>query len=125
MQRRVKLSSLMLIAAGAALPARAVATPASAVFHVDQPTSSLKSTADPPVFGPQSDTQQLTGTINATFDFGTTGGFPATANVTVTGSHVAPTGDYDFTYGFPPAFGIAVNANGLVANTTTITPPGT
>lgn len=106
------------------LAGRAQATPASAVFTIDQSGSSLKVTLDPPVFGPQDDTQNLTGTLDAVFDFGTTGAFPTTAQVTVTGSHVAATGNYDFTFGFPPLVGIAVHATGIVADTTTPSPPG-
>ncbi len=102
----------------------ALATPASAVFFVDQPNSSLKITVKARGFS-DDDMQQLTGTIDATFDFGTTGAFPATANVTVTGSRITPVADYNFRLGFPPFLGITANARGLVADATTPAPPAT
>jgi len=122
---RLRPRTLLALVGLIALTSPADATPASTVFAIDESASSLKVTLDPPVFAAQSDTQNLTGTLNATFDFGATGAFPATAQVTVTGSHVAATDDYDFTFGFPPLFGIAVNATGIVANTTTPSPPAT
>lgn len=105
----------------AAFPLIGRGAPFPAVFEVDSTSSSLTVQASAMGFS-DTDTQGLEGTINAIFDFGTSG-FGSTAQITITDSAVTPLADYNLTLGFPPLLGAAVNASGLVASVSTILPP--
>jgi hypothetical protein len=97
------------------------AAPFQAVFEVDPGSSSLTVQASALGFS-DTDTQSLDGTINATFDFGTSG-FGATAQMTITGASVTALADYNLKLGFPPLLGAAIKASGLVASVSTDSPP--
>ncbi|QDT01586.1 PEP-CTERM sorting domain-containing protein [Adhaeretor mobilis] len=103
------------------------ASAADTVFTIDEQQSSLTIEASTE-FGftfSDTDTQMLGGTIDATFDFGNAGGFPTTADFTVTGAEVSPLSSFLFTLGSPPNFGVNVSVNDAVADVTTLTPPAT
>ena len=70
------------------------------------------------------DTQPLSGTIDATLDFGRTGGFPPTADITVSDAAVSPLDAFSFTLGLPP-LGVDVTINNAVASIATSDPPAT
>jgi hypothetical protein len=109
---------------GAALsPAPAAAAPSSAVFTITPAQSSLTVGATYSVFS-DTDTKNLAGTINATFDFGGAG-FGTPAQVTITGANIVPQGNYQLTLGFPPVLGVSVTGSGLVADIATAAPPAT
>lgn len=125
MNCRLRRHLLFAAACLGALSTPVYATPASAVFNVDQSNSPFTITVTARGLT-DSDVNNLLGTIDATFDFGRSGMFPAIAAANVTGSHVTPNDDYEFTLGFPQiGLGVAATASGLVADTTTLVPPAT
>ena len=98
--------------------------PVSSTFVINPSQSSLTARATTLLFS-DTDTQNLSGTISATFDFGQTGAFPPAANLTITDAAIAPSGPYNLRLGFPPILGVNMTASGLVADLSTPVPPGT
>lgn len=121
--RATLLSLLCLLSCFTCGKAVAVET----VFTIDEQQSSLTIDASTVFIVPFSDTdtQRLGGTLDATFDFGNTIGFPALAGFTVTGAEVSPLSPFLFTLGSPPALGVNVSVNDAVADVTTPNPPAT
>ena len=109
--------------AGALWATIAAAYPVSSTLLINPTQSSLTVAASSFPFS-DSDTHSLTGVINATFDFGAGGGFPSPAGLTFTGGNISPNAAYNLTLGFPPLFGVDINASGLVATLSTPLPPG-
>lgn len=108
-----------------AMADRPIATAASATFVIDPHASNLTIEATT-VFGftfTDSDTQSLQGTIDADFDFGTTGTFPETADFTITGAAISPSEPFSLTLGIPPSLGVAVTINDAVTDVQTRNPP--
>jgi hypothetical protein len=99
------------------------AYPIAATFTINPSQSSLTVEASSG-FLSDSDSNNLSGAINAIFDFGETGGFPSMASVTVADAAIAPIGDYNLALGFPPIFGVAITASDIVADISTPVPPG-
>jgi hypothetical protein len=103
---------------------RSGAAPVDTVFQIDQSRSSLDVTIEARGFS-DSDEQSLTGTINATFDFGESE-LAGDATVIVTGANISATGPFEFRLGLPAPFpGADVVASGIVADVTTPAPPAT
>jgi hypothetical protein len=98
--------------------------PVSSTFAINSSQSSLTARATTLLFS-DTDTQNLSGAISATFDFGQTGAFPAAANITITDAAIAPNGPFNLRLGFPPIIGVNITASGLVADLSTPAPPGT
>jgi len=94
-------------------------------FTIDEQQSSLTIDASTVFIVPvsDSDTQPLGGTIDVSFDFGTSGAFPQYANFTINQSAVSPLNPFSLTLGAPPFFGVSVIITDAVANTTTPHPP--
>ncbi|HEX6960811.1 MAG TPA: hypothetical protein VF175_03015 [Lacipirellula sp.] len=113
---------LAVAAAAWLLPAAARAYPVATSFTIDSAQSSLAVSASSG-FLSDSDSKNLSGVINAVFDFGESGGFPPAASVTVTDAAIAPSGDYNLVLGFPPVLGVAITASDLVADISTPVPP--
>ena len=97
------------------------AVPYNAVFDVDPTKSSLTVQVNAQGFS-DTDTQQLDGTINATFDFG---GyiFGSTADVTIPSASITSTANFHLSLGLPPLLGVAITASDLVASVSTDLPP--
>jgi hypothetical protein len=94
------------------------------VFQIDESASTMDITIEARGFS-DSDEQSLTGTINATFDFGESD-FGGDATVIVTNAAVSATAPFVFRLGFPSPFpGADVVASGIVADVTTPNPPAT
>jgi hypothetical protein len=108
---------------GASWSAIAAAYPVNSTLTINSTQSSLKVEASSFPFS-DSDTHNLTGTINAQFDFRDSGSFPANGGLTFTGGAIAPNADYNLTLGFPPVLGVNINASGLVGTLSTPLPPG-
>jgi hypothetical protein len=102
---------------------RAVAV--DATFVLDEQQSSLTIDASTVFVFPlsDSDTQQLTGTIEATLDFGTSGTLPQGGELTVNSAAIMPLADFSLTLGLPPSLGVNVGISGAVADITTPNPP--
>lgn len=100
----------------------AFAYPVTANFSIDSTQSNLAVHAALDPFS-DSDSHSLTGSISAVFDFGQSGDFRSTANMTITGAVVEPTGTYNLQLGFPPIFGVGITASDLVANIASLSPP--
>ena len=101
------------------------AAPVDATFIIDQRQSSLTIDASTVFVFPlnDSDTQPLTGSIETTLDFGTSGTLPADALITVNGAAISPLADFSLTLGLPPLLGVNVSISGAVADITTPKPP--
>src|SRR5688572_17878691 len=84
--------ALLTVAVRVLAPTAAWAAPVNTVFQINQASSTLEATVQRGAFS-DSDSNPLAGTINATFDFGSTGALPTTANVTVTSADVQAVGD--------------------------------
>ena len=103
---------------------RSGAAPVDTVFQIDESRSSMNITIEARGFS-DSDEQSLTGTINATFDFGESE-LAGDATVIVTSAAVSATAPFEFRLGLPaPLPGADVVASGIVADVTTPAPPAT
>jgi hypothetical protein len=123
--RRPQLSILAIGCVTTLLVAPVAGAPVSTVFHIAENSSSLTVELEARGFT-DTDTQELTGTIDATFDFGSDPPFSQNAAVTVTGAHIAALAPFEFRLGLPRPFpGADVVASGIVADVTTPVPPGT
>ena len=113
-------AALLALAATSFLAGRAAAYPVSTTFTIDRAQSPLRIDAKATfIFTFRDfDVQQIEGTIDATFDFGASGAFPASATVNVTGSAI--THDTPFVLDLGPAHTVVT---GLLADVTTINPP--
>jgi hypothetical protein len=101
----------------------AAAASVSTVFNIVEAQSSLAVRIEARGFS-DTDEQDLTGTIDATFDFGESGNFAETAEVTVSSAHVEAVAPFNFRLGLPVPFpGASVVASGIVADVTTPAPP--
>lgn len=101
----------------------AKAYPISTVFTVNPATSSLSVRASAYGFS-DTDSNNLTGTLNATLDLGTGGGFPSAGAFTINSGTITPGGNYSLRLGFPPFLGVNILASGLAASVSTLDPPG-
>ncbi len=101
----------------------AAAYPVNSTLAINSTQSSLKVEASSFPFS-DSDTHNLTGTINAQFDFRDSGSFPANGGLTFTSGAIAPNADYNLTLGFPPVLGVNIDPSGLVGTLSTPLPPG-
>jgi hypothetical protein len=100
------------------------AAPVDTVFQIDESASTMDITIEARGFT-DSDEQSLTGTINATFDFGESD-LSGDATVIVTGAAVSATAPFEFRLGLPrPLPGADVVASGIVADVSTPNPPAT
>lgn len=115
------LTAIALLALGSAA---ASAYPVSTRFTINPAQSNLTVNASS-LFFSDTDTNSLSGTVDATFDFGENGNFPANASVTLTDAAITPTGDYELQLGFPPLLGVDIAASDLLAHVTTPAAPGT
>ncbi len=114
-----------LLAAAGLPPRNAAAYPVGATLTADAANSSMTVTVAVPSFGlSDTDVQDLTGTIDAVFDFGTSGAFPSAADVTVLNAHLEPEAAFALTLGIPP-FGVNVTIADAVVRVTTPNPPAT
>ena len=102
-------------------------TAVDATFVLDEQQSSLTIDASTVFVIPVNDsaTQPLTGTIETTLDFGTTGTLPATADITVNSAAISPLNPFSLTLGLPPLLGVNVDITGVVADLSTPNPPAT
>ena len=108
----------------ALIPQAATAGMASATFQINQANSNLEVTVQRGAFS-DTDSNPLAGTIDATFDFGSTGALPASAGVNITDAALRSVGDYNFAL---PRFFPVVRATGSgfvtdVGGTTALTKP--
>jgi hypothetical protein len=102
-----------------------LAYPVSSVFTINPTQSNLTVNASSSIFR-DSDTKALSGSISGFFDFGETGGFPRTADLTVTSANITPNGSFQLRLGFPRPFpGSDITASNLVADLSTPSPPAT
>jgi hypothetical protein len=108
---------------GAFWTSLAAAYPVNSTLTINSTQSTLKVDASA-LFFSDSDTHNLTGTINAQFDFRDSGGFPSNGGLTFTGGAIAPNADYNLTLGIPAIVGVNINASGLVGALSTPMPPG-
>ncbi len=102
----------------------AEAYPISTVFTVNPATSSLSVTASAYGFS-DTDSNNLTGSMNVTLDLGASGGFPGAGAFTISSGTITPNGNYSLRLGFPPFLGVNIVASGLEASVSTLEPPGT
>jgi hypothetical protein len=102
----------------------AEAYPISSVFTVDPATSSLSVTASAYGFS-DTDSNNLSGSMNGTLDLGTSGNFPGAGTFTISSGTIIPDGNYSLRLGFPPFLGVNIVASGLAASVSTLEPPGT
>jgi len=94
-----------------------------ATFAINSSNSNLTLKAE--AFGfSDDDTKNLTGSLNMTLNFGANG-FGTPAEATVNSGTITPSGNYTLTLGFPPILGVKAVTNGLAAQVSTPTPPGT
>ena len=101
----------------------AEAHPISSVFTLNPATSSLSVRASAYGFS-DTDSNSLTGSLNATLDLGSSGGFSSAGAFTINNGTITPSGNYSLRLGFPPFLGVNILASGLAANVSTIDPPG-
>ncbi|MGI9428481.1 MAG: hypothetical protein ACR2NM_07480 [Bythopirellula sp.] len=96
-----------------------------ATFVLDEQQSSLTIDASTVFVFPlnDSDTQPLTGTIETTLDFGTSGTLPEAGEITVNSAAISSVADFSLTLGLPPLLGVNVDISGAVADITTPNPP--
>jgi hypothetical protein len=100
----------------------AMAYPIDSQFVIDSAQSTLQVKVS--AFGDTDlDTNALAGTIDARFDFGSSGSLPTSAGVNITGADVSTDGDYHLSLGFPPFLGVTIDATDLGADFTTPAPP--
>jgi hypothetical protein len=126
--RSVRAGGLATVAAIAAAIATqaslALGYPVTTTFVINPTTSSLEITAE--AFGfEDSETKNLSGSLNVTLDLGASGDFPAAGSFTINSGTITPGGNYSLRLGFPPILGVNIVASGLAADVSTIQPPGT
>jgi hypothetical protein len=101
------------------------AYPVPITFTINAAQSSLTVNASSSIFQ-DSDTKGLSGTIDGAFDFGESGVFPSTANLTITSADIRPSDAFQLRLGFPRPFpGSDITASNLVADLSTPAPPAT
>jgi hypothetical protein len=101
-----------------------LAYPVATTFTINPSQSSLTVNASSSLFS-DSDSNSLSGTIDAVFDFGEGGAFPLSAGMTLTDAAITPAGAYALRLGFPPFLGVNITASNLLAHVTTPAPPAT
>ena len=101
----------------------AEAYPISTLFTVNPATSSLSVRASAYGFS-DTDSNNLAGSLNATLDLGTGGGFSSAGAFTINSGTITLSGNYSLRLGFPPFLGVNILASGLAASVSTLDPPG-